>query len=73
MTHYNSVYVRLSNSQLIHNKLKWGMKSGTKVTLKILHEMWLVILMIKIMMQIRKYLILVDLLRKLIIMQKWLK
>ena len=33
MTHYNTLNVKLSNSQL--NKLKSEIKSGTKVTLKI--------------------------------------
>ena len=34
MTRYNTVDVKLSNSQL--NKLKTGIKSGTQVTLKLL-------------------------------------
>ena len=34
MTHYNSVNVKLSNSQL--NKLKSGIKNDTEVTLNIL-------------------------------------
>ena len=33
MTEYNSVYVKLSNFQLI--KLKSGIKSATEVTLKL--------------------------------------
>ena len=33
MTQYNTLNVKLSNSQL--NKLKLGMKNGTEVTLKI--------------------------------------
>ena len=33
MTKYNTLNVKLSNSQL--NKLKSGMKNGTEVTLKI--------------------------------------
>ena len=33
MTHYNTLNVKLSNSQL--NKLKSGIKNGTEVTLKI--------------------------------------
>ena len=33
MTQYNTLNVKLSNSQL--NKLKSGMKNGTEVTLKI--------------------------------------
>ena len=32
MTQYNNLNVKLSNSQ--HNKLKSGIKKGTKVTLK---------------------------------------
>ena len=33
MTQYNTLNIKLSNSQL--NKLKWGIKNGTAVTLKI--------------------------------------
>ena len=33
MTHYNTLNVNLSNSQL--NKLKSGIKNGTKVNLKL--------------------------------------
>ena len=33
MTHYNTLNVKLSNSEL--NKLKSGIKNGTDVTLKI--------------------------------------
>ena len=33
MSHYNTLNVKLSNSQL--NKLKSGIKNGTEVTLKI--------------------------------------
>ena len=49
MTQYNSLNVKLSNSQL--NKLKSGINKGTKVTLN-LSSNALVILMIKLIFQI---------------------
>ena len=42
MTQYNSLNVKLSNSQL--NKLKSGIKNGTEVVLRL----WLVILMMRL-------------------------
>ena len=50
MTQYNTLNVKLSNSQL--NKLKSGIKNGTEITLKIFYQMLLVILMIKIIFQV---------------------
>ena len=49
MTQYNTLNVKLSNSQL--NKSKSGIKSHTQVTLKML----LVILMMKIIFRISCY------------------
>ena len=44
MTQYNTLNVKLSNSQL--NKLKSGIKNGTEVTFNF-HQILLVILMIR--------------------------
>ena len=46
MTQYNTLNVKLSNSQL--NKLKTGIENGTEVTFIKFHQMLLVILMMKI-------------------------
>ena len=51
MTHYKTLNVNLSNSQL--NKLKSGIKNGTEVTSKI--SKLLVILMMKIIFCISCY------------------
>ena len=54
MTQYNTLNVKLSNSKL--NKLKSGIKNGTKVTLKISSNVVLfVILMIRIIFLISCY------------------
>ena len=45
MTKYNTLNIKLSHSQL--NKLKSGIQNPTEVTLHF-HEMWLVILMIRL-------------------------
>ena len=50
MTQYNTLIVKLSDSQL--NKLKSGIKNGTEITLKTFYQMLLVILMIKIIFQV---------------------
>ena len=52
MTQYNTLNVKLSNSQL--NKLKSEIKNGTEVTLKN-YQMLLVILMMKIIFRINCY------------------
>ena len=44
------LYVRLSNSQF--NKLKLGIKIGTGV---VFHQMWLVILVMKLIFHIKYY------------------
>ena len=49
MTQYNTLNVKLSNSQI--NKLKSGIKNGTDIKL-ILHQMLLVILMMRIIFYI---------------------
>ena len=54
MTQYNTLNVRLSNSQL--SKLKSGIKNGTEVNLKVSsNEMLLVILMMKLIFHINCY------------------
>ena len=50
MTKYNTLNIKLSNSQL--DKLKSAMKNGTEV---IFHRMLLVVLMIKIIFHISYY------------------
>ena len=52
MIQYNTLNVKLSNSQL--NKLKAGIKYGTEVTLKF-HQMLLVILMMRIIFHTNGY------------------
>ena len=46
MTQYNSLNVKLSNSQL--NKLKFTIKNGTDVVLRLNHQIWLAIQMMKL-------------------------
>ena len=53
MTQYNTLIVKLSDSQL--NKLKSGIKNGTEINLKIFYQMLLVILMIKIIFHMSCY------------------
>ena len=52
MTQCNTLNAKLSNSQL--NKLKSEIKSDTEVTL-IFHQMWLVVLMTKLISCINYY------------------
>ena len=49
MTQYNTLNIKLSNSQL--SKLTSGVKNGTEVTLKF-HQMLMVILMMRIIFRI---------------------
>ena len=51
MTQYNTLNVKLSNSQL--NKFKSEIKNGTEITLK--HQMLLVILMMRMIFSIDCY------------------
>ena len=53
MTQYNTLNVKLSNSQL--NKLKSGIKNGTEVTWRKFHQMMLEIQMMKINFGISYY------------------
>ena len=51
MTQYNTVIVKLSNSQL--NKLNSGIKNGTEATF--FHQTWSEILMMKLIFHINYY------------------
>ena len=53
MTQYNTLNVKLSNSQL--NKLKSGIKNGTEVTWRKFNQMMLEIQMMKINFRISYY------------------
>ena len=55
MTQYNTLNVKLSNSQF--NKLKLEMKNGTEITLvrRKFNQMFLVILMMRIIFRISYY------------------
>ena len=52
MTQYNTLNVKLSNSQ--PNKMKLGIKNGTEVSFKF-HQTLLVILMMRIVFRINCY------------------